>query len=78
MRTRLFCLPFFADPGHPRGVDLAATPYVGAAAQAIGRPLGCGAQTFSNGGVTLGGRSIHSGTGRFFERRNFGLNSFDW
>jgi hypothetical protein len=45
-----------------------------------GVTIGQGAMryTFSNGGVTLGGRSIHSGTGRLLDRRNSGLNSFDW
>ncbi len=33
--------------------------------------------TFSNGGLIVLLRSSHAGTGRFFERRNSGLNSFD-
>ena len=35
-------------------------------------------QTFSNGTSILLCRSSHAGTGRFFERMNCGLNSFDW
>jgi hypothetical protein len=33
--------------------------------------------TFSNGTLIAVVFSIHSGTGRFFERMNAGLNSFD-
>jgi hypothetical protein len=34
--------------------------------------------TFSNGTSIFGRRSSHSGTGKFFERMNAGLYSFDW
>jgi hypothetical protein len=34
-------------------------------------------QVFTNGTAMFDLRSIHAGTGRFFERRNSGLNSFD-